>query len=38
MDDEIIQHDVFPIYDTFTRVTNGSVIETAVVKITGLTS
>lgn len=38
MDDEVIHHDVFPIYDTFTRVTNGSVIETTVEKITGLTS
>ena len=38
MDDDIIDQGVVPTYDNSTRVTNGSVIETTVDKITGVTS
>ncbi len=38
MDDDIIDHGVIPVHDISTRVTHGSVIETSVEKITGLTS
>ena len=34
----MIDHDIFPAYEISTRVTHGSVIETDVKKITGLTS
>src|SRR5947209_14594518 len=38
MDDDIIDQGIIPTYDNSIRVTHGSVIETTVDKITGLTS